>query len=572
MAKTQPPPTGGGPLGPAAKADLLAGAMALPADAPPARPRTDYAALLNVWIQEEGPWWLCSFVFHMVLVCSLALVGTKTVVAVAGDAHEFTAADVAKPPEPIKPFDMGETPEDPTELTDETLTLEPPGQKAQTELYYDDNPVFIEGGGLSKDVTSTQPNLGGMGGFEIKGFGPGPAVRARGGGVGNSVGDGGFGFGGRGQGHRKAVMGTGGATRQSERAVAAALHWLARHQMADGSWNLSKYVSRCKDATCTGPANADREIAATALGLLPYLGAGQTHHEGTYKRNVGLGINYLIGRQKADGSFNVGLEGNLYDHGLASITLCECYGMTGDPKVGKAAQAALDYIMASQDLNGGGWRYQPHQPGDTSVTGWQVMALKSGQMAGLIVKEESLAHAKRFLESVSYDVDAAGAGGGFGYLNKSDYSINPGSPKTLAAVGLLCTQYLGASRTDPAMTAGTAFLMDNLPLSSEKPNIYYWYYATQVMHNQPGRDWDDWNRAMRHLLINTQSREGCAQGSWDPRNDQWGVRGGRLMQTSLSALTLEVYYRYLPLYKLDRESAPAAEAQSPAKESSAEQP
>ena len=58
-------------------------------------------------------------------------------------------------------------------------------------------------------------------------------------------------------------------------------------------------------------------------------------------------------------------------------------------------------------------------------------------------------------------------------------------------------------------------------------------------------------------VIDTQNKERdqCATGSWDPAKptaDPWGTHGGRLMMTSLGALTLEVYYRYLPLYKLDK--------------------
>jgi hypothetical protein len=75
------------------------------------------------------------------------------------------------------------------------------------------------------------------------------------------------------------------------------------------------------------------------------------------------------------------------------------------------------------------------------------------------------------------------------------------------------------------------------------------------MHNVPGPEWDAWNRQMRRILIDTQERSGCAAGSWDPArpvDDPWGNQGGRLMVTSLSCLTLEVYYRYLPLYTLDK--------------------
>ena len=130
----------------------------------------------------------------------------------------------------------------------------------------------------------------------------------------------------------------------------------------------------------------------------------------------------------------------------------------------------------------------------------------------------------------------------------------------MTAVGLLCSQYRGMKRNDPAMLEGIAYLMHQLP-NPQARNIYYWYYATQVLHNVPGPDWDNWNRKMRKLLIQTQVKSGCAEGSWDPVEpvkDPWGEAGGRIMITSLSALTLEVYYRYLPLYKLEENEKPVA--------------
>jgi len=127
----------------------------------------------------------------------------------------------------------------------------------------------------------------------------------------------------------------------------------------------------------------------------------------------------------------------------------------------------------------------------------------------------------------------------------------------MTAVGLLCSQYMGMRREDAVMIDGIKYLMGNMP-NPRGRNIYFWYYATQVLHNVPGPDWDKWNRQMRRVLIESQCKEGCAAGSWDPAKpakEALADQGGRLCLTSLSALTLEVYYRYLPLYKLDTEAA-----------------
>ncbi len=530
---------------------------------------------VRTWFLEEGPWWLCSFVFHLVLICALALLGGKAVQKLIGD--EAPVLDAAKDDAAnlgdVKPFEVGETPVDPTELNTDTLTLDPPGQLAQDEKYYDDNPVFSERGGGVVPNTK-EPNLGGLG-MDIHGIGPGAAVKGKGG-VGVGVGTGihpgaggeGTGFGGRGTGHRKAMLARSGGTQQSERAVAAALNWLARHQSANGSWGLMAYKARCKDATCSGPGQAgDRPAAATALGLLPFLAAGQTHKsKGPYREHIAAGIRFLTTHQKSNGDLRIGMHDQMYDHGLAAITLCECYGMSGDSALRSHAQSALNFIVDAQDPKGGGWRYEPRMEGDTSVVGWQLMALKSGQMAYLPVNPAVFDKAKTFLKSVSF---GGQYGGRFSYM-PGRQSVS-GDDRATTAIALLCHQYMHMPRTNPVMVEGTAYLMDNLP-DVESYNLYYWYYATQVLHNQPsrGQDWETWNRKMRRLLIDTQSKDGCAAGSWNCTNgkDQWAEHGGRLMMTSLAALTLEVYYRYLPLYKLDTESGggnPPADAAKPEK-------
>ncbi|HMC12006.1 MAG TPA: prenyltransferase/squalene oxidase repeat-containing protein, partial [Pirellulaceae bacterium] len=305
------------------------------------------------------------------------------------------------------------------------------------------------------------------------------------------------------------------------------------------------HTHTCKGAGCSGPGVHDSDTAATALALLPFLAAGQTHEtKGPYQRHIQQGINWFLKRQRPTGDLKAGPGGQMYSHGLAAIALCEAYGMTQDQRVGYAAQAAINFIESGQNCDGG-WRYtHGSEDSDTSVFGWQVMALKSGQMAGLKVNPDVLKACRGYLDKCSRG----------NYKCEFSYSPGAGGPTySMTSVGLLMSQYLGARRDDPVVANGINYLLTRKPEITTR-NTYYWYYATQAMHNVPGPQWDEWNREMRRILIDTQEKQGCAEGSWSPSNpepDSWGNQGGRVMVTSLSALTLEVYYRYLPLYQLD---------------------
>ncbi len=509
---------------------------------------------LKAWIRERGLWWATSVTAHAVILSTaLLLVGSVVAPMKEDDAHLFDAAsDPVVPEQEIEHFELGDSPDQPTELTTDTLMLETPTVSEQINT--NENDPFEEAGG---GMGSAEVSFGGGAGFEIKGMGAGPALKNMGGigGSGESTKPGsggkGEGFGSRGSGVRKAMLGHGG-TKASERAVAAALNWLARHQdPANGNWSLTNYKKWCKDGTCTGGAQAESDAGATAMALLPFLAAGQTHKsKGPYRKNIYAGLYWLIKNQKTDGDLSAGSPQKMYTHGLATICMCEAYGLSQDLTVGGPAQQAINFICKAQHPTTGGWRYNPGEEGDTSVVGWQVMGLKSGLMAGLEVPSPVLEGAQRWLKACS-----SGKGGLFAYERAG------GATDTMSAVGLLCSQYLGMQRQDPAMIEGVAFLMANMP-DVNKRNTYYWYYATQVMHNVPGYDWDAWNRKMRKILIDTQVRKGCAEGSWDPAmpaKDTWGEHGGRIMMTSLSCLTLEVYYRYLPLYKLDGQEPKKAE-------------
>jgi hypothetical protein len=341
-----------------------------------------------------------------------------------------------------------------------------------------------------------------------------------------------------------------GGTKKTERAVTAALIWLANHQnFVDGNWSLQHYTANCKpgDKSCTGrciiPA---ADVGATAMGLLPFLAAGQTQKsKGPFKEHISRAVDWLIKQQQPDGNLAEGAHQMMYSHGLATLALSEDYGMTGDKRVGAAVEKAVKFIVDAQNAQDGGWRYNPGDAGDTSVLGWQISALQSAKRAGIRIPPNVFSSASKFLDSVSSD-------------NGAKYCYQPGVPAMppMTAIGLLSRQYLGAKHDNPMLTGGVKYLMEFLP-DEEARNIYYWYFGTQFMHNMQGQDWEAWNAKMRDILVRTQVRDDtCAKGSWDPKKDAWGPHGGRVMMTSLSALTLEVYHRYLPLFK--PEAAPTA--------------
>ena len=273
---------------------------------------------------------------------------------------------------------------------------------------------------------------------------------------------------------------------------------------------------QCKGGTCSGPGTIQSDSAATAMALLPFLGFGQTHKsKGPYQQCITKGIAWLIHQQRPDGDLAGNAPLPMYSHGIAAITLCEAYGMTHDEHVGLAARRAVAFIERAQNQSTGGWRYEPGDPGDTSVFGWQIMALKSAQLAGLPVNSFTLDNAQKWLRSVA-------KGEHMGLYSYQPYrEVTP----TMTAVGMLCRQYLGIDPKDPGMLEGKRCLLENLPDGKLLPNVYYWYYATMTMHNFIDADWDTWNRQMRRVLIESQDREGCATGSWDPEKpaaDMWG--------------------------------------------------
>jgi hypothetical protein len=491
------------------------------------------------------PAWIISGVIHVVLLSFFLLITYSATAALpdmvenVGESH--IEGDEAFRDKNLTNENIGNDPDLPTGYNVERLAdVNVPGLSAMNDNI----------GVLGEPPEAPPMNVAPPPGFG--GAGQGGSLDANRDGNGNPIGTpGGMagrlllpgGPGGRSGATRERMLKEGGGNTASEAAVALGLKWIARHQATDGHWGLHDFMAANK-CTCGEPGVAGHDMAGTAFALLPLLGAGETHmaanKNNIHAKTVGKGLDWMCAHMGADGHMGDG-----YTQGIATIVLCEAYGLTADPRLRPFAQRAVNKIVDWQAADGG-FRYSPKQAGDLSVAGWHIQALKSAQMAGLNVPNATLAGVNEFLQKVS-----ANDGSRYGYMDGQG-----GNNQRLSAVGLLCRQYLGWGPRTPGLVKGVADLQ-RVPPGPNPKDIYYFYYATQVMHHmssvQP-EAWDKWNVPMRDMLIKAQDHGGDKdhrdqKGSWSPASDALEKPLGRLGYTSLVLLTLEVYYRHLPLYR-----------------------
>ena len=332
-----------------------------------------------------------------------------------------------------------------------------------------------------------------------------------------------------------------GASDESEAAVKAALEWLGSTQQSDGRWIPSQYgagTERHVAGRDRQAAGSQAETGVSGLALLAFLGAGNTHRDGQYKDNVRRGLEFLLRSQRADGN----LDGpatpfaRMYCHAMAGIALAEAYGLTSDERLREPVRKAVQYTVSAQNATSGGWRYLPGDPGDTSLHGWQLMLLKSAELGGIPTPPNTRNGMIRYLRGA-----ASGTHGGL-----SSYRPGERVSRPMTAEALVCWQFLGIPRDHPATREAGDYILGELP-GSGQVNLYYWYYGTMGMYQMGGDYWQRWNAAMQKALVQTQRKDGPMAGSWDS-NTVWGGYGGRIYTTAVAALTLEVYYRFLPLY------------------------
>ena len=392
-----------------------------------------------------------------------------------------------------------------------------------------------------------------------------------------------------------------GGSPASEAAIERGLLWLARHQAANGAWSfehphcIDPFGRPLQQCLCRTKGYIDGHTkASTSIALLPFLGAGNTHLDGPYKEVVYRGLEQLktildieLKELHPDNpDFVSTFSGDLYGYGITALVMAEAFGMTSDPDLERYVNALAVFLTRHQHPLGG-WRYELGQPGDITVTGWQVVALKSSQLAGAAVHSDIFRQADKFLDSLTPPAPLSRRGraqvvankiGGlnrdptrYHYLASFANSTTREPGECTSAVGLLCRLYTGWNSNDPRLLQGVNQLLQ----SNTHPALllYRNFYLAQILLHIDHPAWEQWNRRNRDYLVQMQVTETtrmnqrnpafgsppCEIGSWYLTNpngttknvirDRHLAPAGRLAHTALAILTLEVYYRLLPIYK-----------------------
>lgn len=313
-----------------------------------------------------------------------------------------------------------------------------------------------------------------------------------------------------------------------DKSVNRALAYLAKVQRDDGSY----------------PAQLDRNVGVASLATMAYLSKGYTPEVGPYAKQIDRGVDFVL-----DGAQKNGLiagpgrsHGPMYSHCIATLMLSEVSGMVGpgrQKRIDKVLAGALRLILDAQKVPKvapfvGGWRYQPHsRDADISLTGWALMALRSGRGNGAQVPKEAIDLALKFV------LRCRVKDGGFAYQPGRDDS---GVPRTGTA--LLALELAGRHRDKICLDAGK-YILERLPKRFGGGNFYYGvYYCSQGMFQLGDAYWTRFAAAMYPIMLKFQKED----GSW-PAGSGSAAQAGPVYSTSMSVLAMTVSYRQLPIYQ-----------------------
>jgi len=314
--------------------------------------------------------------------------------------------------------------------------------------------------------------------------------------------------------------------------------------------------SRLKNRTGDGSFDGAYGKTNAVAGLvgMAFLSKGYTPRTGPYSHVIRACVDYVLATPAEKGYLGV-RGGRMYGQGIATLFLSEVSGMVSparQKKIDALMPKALRVILDAQKTpktegrHRGGWCYEPTtNTSDISVTGWQIMALRSARLNGAPVPVSAIRDAIGFIDRCRNPQND----GGFFYYPGRFTRSHPfrggkwlGGPSTPARTGaaLLCRELAGRHGDDVNRKAGD-FILKNVKQNGfikDTWHEYATYYCSQGMFQLGGKYWEEFAPAMYEYLFRKQK----ANGSWK-------TRYGDVYPTAMYVLALTVSYRQLPIYQ-----------------------
>jgi len=247
-------------------------------------------------------------------------------------------------------------------------------------------------------------------------------------------------------------------------------------------------------------------------------------------------------------------EACAYNHAIASLTLSEMYGM-GQPRraeqlqkaIERALRATLEMQRWPKDLpdDRGGWRYitddGPHDS-DLSITGWQLMFMRSARNAGFDVPEQRIDDAIEYVRR-TFDRDA----GTFGYTLERTNSHS----RAMAGAGILALAHAGYHKSPEAKRASQWILQNGLEDYNGNNGVgadryhYSLFNSCQGMYQMGSPYWEKFFPRTVAALLASQRPD----GSWEPETLRRDRQYGNSYTTALVVLSLGAPNQFLPVFQ-----------------------
>lgn len=354
-------------------------------------------------------------------------------------------------------------------------------------------------------------------------------------------------------------------------AIERGLRYLARTQASDGSWtsNAGKKVNESY-RPFEGGENVPH-VGVTSLAILAFLAGGHLPGRGPYGPVVDRALGFVIEQVQPSGMVE-GSGTRMYSHAFATLALAEVYGMTAQPRVRTALEAATKFTVECQNTTGG-WRYVPFSSdSDMSVTVCQVVALRAARNVGIKVPQATIDRALNYVLESAYTRPEAR--GGFLYQpqevrwNRDSYALAAAGLTTLFQAGLYDNASIARWIKDhkvrrdprdplPRIEDTVAYMKRQYQdVARENPDhFFFWYggyYATQAMYlvggTHPG-EWASWYTTIRDQILRRERRlkdaeTGEEQSYWLSNIDRTNAYA-----TASALLILQFPLDYLPIHQ-----------------------